>query len=223
MEYAISLHGALLADAGGVDQRAQSPLRRFRDYPGQSTGYPGYDSVIGPENATIGTILQQNGYATSWFGENHNTPSYQYSATGPFDHWPNGMGFDYFYDFMGGETDQWTPYLFQNTTQVSPWVGKPGYNLTTDLADEAIGHIQRLDAAAPDKPFFVYYVPGGTHSPPSRRRSGSTSSRASLIRVAMSCASNLCAEVFAAFAAYTDHEIGRVIQAIDDIRSSTTR
>src|SRR5262245_9529636 len=100
----------------------------------QSTGYPGYDSVIGVDNATIGTILQQNGYATSWFGKNHNTPSYQYSAAGPFDQWPIGMGFDYFYGFMGGETDQWTPFLFQNTTQISPWIGKPGYNLTTDLA-----------------------------------------------------------------------------------------
>src|SRR5215471_2159840 len=91
----------------------------------QSTGYPGYDSVIGPENATVGTILQQNGYATSWFGKNHNTPSYQYSSAGPFDQWPSGMGFEYFYGFLGGETDQWTPYLFQNTTQISPWIGKP--------------------------------------------------------------------------------------------------
>jgi arylsulfatase A-like enzyme len=78
---------------------------------------------------------------------------------------PIGMGFEYFYGFMGGETDQWTPYLFQNTTQITPWVGKPGYNLTTDLADEAIKHMKALGAAAPDKPFFVYYVPGGTHSP----------------------------------------------------------
>ena len=78
-----------------------------------STGYPGYDSVIGPESATIGTILRDNGYATSWFGKNHNTPTYLYSAAGPFDQWPVGMGFQYFYGFMGGETDQWTPYLFR--------------------------------------------------------------------------------------------------------------
>ena len=75
------------------------------------------------------------------------------------------MGFDYFYGFMGGETDQWTPYLFQNNTQIFPWVGKPGYNLTTDMADEAINYMKELNAAAPDKPFFVYYVPGGSHSP----------------------------------------------------------
>jgi hypothetical protein len=71
-----------------------------------STGYPGYDSIIGRENATVGTILRDNGYATSWFGKNHNTPGFQYSVAGPFDQWPSGMGFDYFYGFMGGETDQ---------------------------------------------------------------------------------------------------------------------
>ncbi len=75
------------------------------------------------------------------------------------------MGFQYFYGFMGGETDQWTPYLFKNTTPVYPWIGKPGYNLMTDMADEAISHIQRLNAVSPDQPFFVYYVPGATHSP----------------------------------------------------------
>jgi arylsulfatase A-like enzyme len=75
------------------------------------------------------------------------------------------MGFDYFYGFLGGETDQWTPYLYRNTTPVYPWVGKPGYNLTTDLADDAIHHMRELNASAPDTPFFVYYVPGGSHSP----------------------------------------------------------
>ena len=87
------------------------------------------------------------------------------ASAGPFDQWPSGMGFDYFYGFMGGETDQWTPYLFQDHTQIFPWIGKPGYNLTTDMADEAINYMKQLNAAAPDKPFFVYYVPGGSHSP----------------------------------------------------------
>jgi arylsulfatase A-like enzyme len=130
-----------------------------------STGFPGYDSIIQSNSATVGEVLKENGYATSWFGKNHNTPTYQYSAAGPFDQWPSGMGFEYFYGFMGGETDQWTPYLFRNTNQVFPWIGKHGYNLTTDLADDAIQHIQELNVSAPDKPFFVYYVPGGTHSP----------------------------------------------------------
>ncbi|HEY4929964.1 MAG TPA: arylsulfatase [Terriglobales bacterium] len=131
-----------------------------------ATGYPGYDSVIGPESATIGEILKENGYATSWFGKDHNTPGFTYSTTaGPFDQWPIGMGFQYFYGFLGGETDQWTPYLFRNTEMVTPWVGHPGYNLITDMADDAIRYLRDLNAAAPDKPFFLYYVPGGSHSP----------------------------------------------------------
>jgi arylsulfatase A-like enzyme len=222
----------------------------------QSTGYPGYDSVIGPESATIGTILKQNGYATSWFGKNHNTPSYQYSAAGPYDQWPIGMGFDYFYGFMGGETDQWTPYLIQNTTQIFPWTGKPAYNLTTDLADEAIAHMKKLNASAPDKPFFVYYVPGGTHSPHQPTKEwidkfkgkfdmGWNALREQIFanqkRLGVVPANTQLtpwpddlkkwdtltadekrlfarqAEVFAAYAAYTDHEIGRVIQAVEDM------
>jgi arylsulfatase A-like enzyme len=131
-----------------------------------ATGYPGYDSVIGPESATIGEILKESGYATSWFGKDHNTPGFTYSTTaGPFDQWPIGMGFQYFYGFLGGETDQWTPYLFRNTEMVTPWVGHPGYNLITDMADDAIRYLRDLNAAAPDKPFFLYYVPGGSHSP----------------------------------------------------------
>ena len=131
----------------------------------QATGFPGYDSILGLDNASIGSVLKQNGYATSWFGKNHNTPAFQYSLAGPYDQWPSGMGFDYFYGFMGGDTNQWQPYLFQDHTQIFPWVDKPGYNLTTDIADEAIQHIEQLNAAAPDKPFFVYYAPGATHAP----------------------------------------------------------
>jgi len=221
-----------------------------------STGFPGYDSVIGPESATVGTILRDNGYATSWFGKNHNTPTYLYSTAGPFDQWPVGMGFQYFYGFMGGETDQWTPYLYQNTTPIFPWVGKPGYNLTTDLADEAIKYMSSLNAAAPDKPFFLYYVPGGTHSPHQptkewiakfkgkfdmgwekmREQIFANQKRLGVIPAgtqltpwpndlpkwdSLSLVQKKLyareAEVFAAYAAYTDHEIGRVIQAVEDM------
>src|ERR1700710_3343208 len=106
-----------------------------------STGFPGYDSVIGVDNATIGTILRDNGYSTAWFGKDHNIPTFTYSVAGPFDQWPVGLGFQYFYGFLGGETDQWTPYLYRNTPPVEPYVGKPGYNLTTDLADDAIKYM----------------------------------------------------------------------------------
>jgi arylsulfatase A-like enzyme len=222
----------------------------------QATGYPGYDSIIGPENATIGSILQQNGYATSWFGKNHNTPSYRINVAGPFDQWPIGMGFDYFYGFMGGESDQWTPYLFRNTTQIFPWVGKPGYNLVTDMADEAIKYMRDLNAAAPDKPFFVYYVPGATHAPhqpkpewiakfkgkfdmgwnvlreqifANQKRLGVIPANTQLTPwpddlpkwETLDAESKKLfarqAEVFAGYAAYVDDEIGRVIQAVEDM------
>jgi arylsulfatase A-like enzyme len=228
-----------------------------------STGYPGYDSIIGPENATIGRILRDNGYATSWFGKDHNIPTYQYSAAGPFEQWPVGLGFEYFYGFLGGETDQWTPYLYRNTSPVEPWVGKPGYNLTTDLADDAIHHMRELNASAPDKPFFLYYVPGGSHSPhqptqewidkfhgkfdlgweklreqifANQKRLGVIPPETqltpwpdgqdayggaklprwdslSLIQKTLYARE---AEVFAAYTAYTDHEIGRLIQEVQD-------
>jgi arylsulfatase len=221
-----------------------------------STGFPGYDSVIGPENATIGNILKDNGYATSWFGKNHNTPTYQYSAAGPYDQWPSGMGFEYFYGFMGGETDQWAPYLFRDHSQIFPFVGKKDYNLTTDLADEAIKHMRDLNAAAPDKPFFVYYVPGGTHSPhqpkkewiekfkgrfdigyeklrdvifANQKRLGVIPENTQLtpwpdsipkwdsLSVLEKKLYTRQAEVFAGYAAYTDYEIGRVIQEVEDM------
>ena len=221
-----------------------------------STGFPGYDSAITPDKATIGTILRDNGYATSWFGKNHNTPTYQYSVAGPFDQWPSGMGFEYFYGFMGGETDQWTPYLFRDHTQIFPFVGKKDYNLITDMADEAIKYMGDLNAAAPDKPFFLYYVPGGTHSPhqpklewrekfkgkfdqgweKTREQIFANQKRLGVIPATTELTpwpdslpkwdslgpiqKKLYAreaENFAGYAAYTDHEIGRVIQAVEDL------
>jgi arylsulfatase len=157
---------------------------------------------------------------------------------------------------MGGETDQWTPYLFRDHTQISPWIGKPGYNLTTDMADEAITHMRNLNAAAPDQPFFVYYVPGGSHSPhqptpewidkfkgkfdmgwnlmreqifANQKRLGVIPADAKLTPWPDELAKwetlsadekklfTRQAEVFAAYTAYTDHEIGRVIQAVEDM------
>jgi arylsulfatase A-like enzyme len=221
-----------------------------------STGFPGYDSIIGQDNATIGRILKDNGYATSWFGKDHNTPDFQYSIAGPFDQWPSGMGFDYFYGFMGGETDQWTPYLFENNRQVTPWVGKPGYNLITDMADKAIDYMKGLKAAAPDSPWFVYYVPGGSHSPhqpkqewidkfhgkfdmgwnamrdqifANQKRLGVVPENAKLTPWPDSLPTwdSLSpeqkklfarqAEVYAGYTAYTDNEIGRVIQQVEDM------
>jgi arylsulfatase len=90
-----------------------------------ATGFPGYDSYIGKDNATIGQILLDNGYRTSWFGKDHNTPTWTASQAGPFDQWPTGMGFEYFYGFVGGDSSQWQPNLFRNTTAIYPYVGNP--------------------------------------------------------------------------------------------------
>ena len=109
--------------------------------------------------------MRQNGYATSWFGKNHNVAGWMATQAGPFDQWPIGLGFEYFYGFVGGDTSQWTPNLFRNTTPIEPYLGNPGWNLITAMADDAIGYINQLNAIAPDKPFFVYYVPGATHAP----------------------------------------------------------
>ena len=132
----------------------------------QATGYPGYDSIITRDKATIGRILKDNGYHTAWFGKNHNTPEYQASQAGPFDQWPTGMGFEYFYGFMGGDTNQWEPgNLVRNTTPIYPYVGKPGWNLMTAMADEAIDYMNRINALSPDQPFLIKFAPGATHAP----------------------------------------------------------
>ena len=130
-----------------------------------ATGFPGYDSIIPIEKGTIGTILKDNGYATSWFGKDHNTPFFANSQAGPFNQWPNGMGFDYFYGFVGGDASQWQPNLFRNTTAIYPFQDNPGWNLETAMADEAIQYVKQLKEIAPGKPWLVYYVPGATHAP----------------------------------------------------------
>ena len=132
----------------------------------QATGFPGYNSIIGKDSATIGRILLENGYRTSWFGKDHNTPTYQASQAGPFDQWPTGMGFEYFYGFIGGDTSQWQPgNLFRNTNPIYPYVGNPKWNLITGMADDAIHWLNELNDLDPSMPFFCYYVPGGTHAP----------------------------------------------------------
>jgi arylsulfatase A-like enzyme len=131
----------------------------------QATGYPGYDSFMTRDKATIGKILKDNGYWTSWFGKDHNTPDFQASQAGPFDQWPTGMGFDYFYGFVGGDANQWQPNLFRNTTAIYPYYNKPGWNLVTAMADDAIEYMRRITAINPDQPFFIYYVPGAVHAP----------------------------------------------------------
>lgn len=225
----------------------------------QSTGFPGYNSIIGEDKATIGRILLDNGYATSWFGKDHNTPAFAASQAGPFDQWPTGMGFEYFYGFIGGDANQWQPNLFRNTTQIYPFEGKPGWNLVTGMADDAIDYLSRLNQTIPDKPFFVKYAPGATHAPhhptkewldkiqelhlfdegynklrdqifANQKKLGVIPQDTQMEPWPTNVLQNWDdlpteekklfikqAEVFAAYAAYNDHEIGRVVQAIEDM------
>jgi arylsulfatase len=223
----------------------------------QATGFPGYNSIIARDKATIGRILKDNGYATAWFGKDHNTPTYCASQVGPFDQWPIGLGFDYFYGFVGGDANQWQPNLFRNTTQIYPFENNPGWNLITAMADDAVEWLQRIDQIQPDKPFFCYYVPGATHAPhhptqewvekirglhlfdegwnqlrerifANQKRLGVIPQDArlepwpeKLLKNWDDCTADekklfiRQAEIFAAYAAYNDHEIGRVIDAIE--------
>ena len=226
----------------------------------QATGYPGYDSFITKDKATIGKILKDNGYRTSWFGKNHNTPAFQASSIGPFDQWPTGMGFEYFYGFMGGDTNQWQPAnLARNTTYIYPFKDNPSYNLTTAMADEAIEYMNQVNTLTPEQPFLVYYVPGGTHAPhhptpewiekisamhlfdkgwnalrdeifANQKKLGVIPSNAKLTPWpddllkrwdALSADEKKMflrqVDVFAAYVMYTDNEIGRVIQAVEDM------
>jgi arylsulfatase A-like enzyme len=222
-----------------------------------ATGFPGYNSIIPEDKSTIGTILKANGYATSWFGKNHNTPAFVTSQVGPFDQWPVGMGFEYFYGFNSGETNQWQPDLYRNTTRIYPYVGNPQYNLITDMADDAIAHVQQINALDPNKKFFLYYAPGATHAPhhptqewidkfkgkfgmgwnalrdeifANQKKLGVIPQDAQLTPWPHDLLKNwdeLSAdekklferqmEVYAAYLAYVDDEIGRVVKAIEDM------
>jgi arylsulfatase A-like enzyme len=225
----------------------------------QSSGFPGYNSIIGKDNATIGRILLDNGYRTSWFGKDHNTPDFQASQAGPFDQWPTGMGFEYFYGFVGGDTSQWQPNLFRNTTAIYPYVGNPKWNLTTAMADDAIHWMKQLNDVDPAMPFFLHYVPGGTHAPhhptpewikrisdmhlfdkgwnalrdeifANQKKLGVVPQDAQLTPWPDKLLKEWDtltpeekklyirqAEVYAAYLAYTDHEIGRVIQTVEEM------
>ena len=222
----------------------------------QSTGFPGYNSIINEDKATIGRILLDNGYATAWFGKDHNTPAFAASQVGPFDQWPTGLGFEYFYGFVGGDANQWQPNLFRNTTQIYPFQGKPGWNLITGMADDCIAYMHRINQIQPDKPFFIKYAPGATHAPhhPTKEwvdkiskmhlfDDGWNELRKTIFenqkRLGVIPADTVLepwptdviknwddctaeekklyikqVEIFAAYAAYNDHEIGRVIKTV---------
>jgi arylsulfatase A-like enzyme len=128
-------------------------------------GYPGYNSVVPKSCGSVDEVLRENGYNTSWFGKMHNVPDWMSSKAGPFELWPSGLGFEYFYGLIGGDSDEWHPALYENTTPIEPYLGKPDYILDHDLADKAITWMRTQHALAPHKPWFLYYVTGTAHAP----------------------------------------------------------
>jgi arylsulfatase len=131
-----------------------------------SSGFPGYNSVWQKDTVSLPEVLRQNGYSTAAFGKWHNTPGWEITPAGPYDHWPTSLGFEYFYGFLGGYASQWEPNLYRNTTPVEPKATpEQGYHLIADLADDATRWLHRHEAVYPDKPFFLWLAPGGGHWP----------------------------------------------------------
>ena len=130
-----------------------------------ATGFPGYDGQWPKEAACIAEILKGNQYATAAFGKWHNTPDHELGAGGPYERWPTGKGFDYFYGFQGGESNQWFTPLFENTAPIEMPHDNPNWHFSEAIAEKAIGWIGQQKAAAPDKPFFIYFAPGAAHAP----------------------------------------------------------
>ena len=131
-----------------------------------AAGFPGYNATIPHENGFLSEILVRNGYATFAVGKWHLTPASEMTMGSPRDKWPLGRGFERFYGFMGGETDQYHPELvYDNHFVEPPRTPEEGYHLTEDLADQAILFMKDLRATAPDKPFFLWFTPGACHAP----------------------------------------------------------
>lgn len=217
-----------------------------------ATAFPGNTGEIPNRIAGLPTILQLNGYSTAAFGKWHETPVWETSVSGPFQHWPLQQGFDHFYGFLGGETNQWSPALFDGQTRVDI-PESPDYHFLTDMTDRAIDWIEAQHSMTPEKPFFLYYAPGATHAPhhvPKEwiaKYEGKFDAGWDVIREQTLARQKQLgvvpadtklppkpdaikdwdqlstvekrvisrqAEVFAGFAAMTDHEIGRLLDAI---------
>jgi arylsulfatase A-like enzyme len=220
-----------------------------------ATSFPGATGMLPNDVAGIGTILNHNGYSTAAFGKWHETAVWEISPSGPMSRWPNGQGFDEFYGFMGGETNQWSPGLFHNQNQVEP-SNDPDYHFMNDMATKTIEWMRFQQALTPDKPFFVYFAPGAVHAPHHvpqsyidkykgkfdagwdviREQIYENQKKLGVIPANTKLAPKPTdikdwkdlsdkerklfarqAEVFAGFLDMTDHETGRVIQAIEDM------
>ena len=129
-----------------------------------ATDWNGYTGEIPKSSATMAEVLKQYGYSTAAFGKWHNTPTLDTTAAGPFDTWPTGYGFEHFYGFLAGETSQYEPRLYRDTTPIEP-PRDPNYHLSEDLANQAVNWLQDQQTYSPDKPFFIYWTPGAVHGP----------------------------------------------------------
>jgi arylsulfatase A-like enzyme len=222
-----------------------------------ATSAPGNCSIRPKSKAPIAETLRLNGYSTAQFGKCHEVPGWEVSPVGPFDQWPTGSGFEYFYGFVGGEANQYYPGLYEGTTPIEPpKTPEQGYTLTEDLADRAITWVRQQKALAPDKPFFMYFAPGATHAPHQVPRQWSDKYKGKFDQGWDVLRDNILArqkelgvvpqdavltkrhdeipawddmaaelkpvltrqmEIYAGFLEQTDHEVGRVIHAIDDL------
>ncbi|HET9702160.1 MAG TPA: arylsulfatase, partial [Burkholderiales bacterium] len=220
-----------------------------------ATSFPGATGQIPNSTAPLAEMLRLNGYSTAAFGKWHETASWEASVSGPFDRWPTRQGFDKFYGFIGGETNQWAPFLYDGDAQVE-LPNDPNYHFMTDMTDKAVAWIKYQKALTPDKPSFIYFAPGATHAPHhvprewiakwqgkfdqgwDKLREETLARQISLGIVppgtklapkppAIKDWDKLSAdekrlfarqaEVFAAFADFTDHEIGRMLKAFEDV------
>ena len=220
-----------------------------------STAWPGNTGAVPNSVAPLAEMLRLNGYSTSAFGKWHETAAWETSVSGPFDRWPTHQGFDKFYGFIGGETDQWYPLIYDGVTRVTP-PKTEGYHFTTDMTNQAINWVKAQQSMTPDRPFFVYYATGAVHAPHHvpkkwadkykgqfdegwdkvREKSFARQKAMGVIPAdtklppkargikdwdALTANEKKLftrqAEVFAGFVEQTDHEIGRLVTAIEDI------
>jgi arylsulfatase A-like enzyme len=220
-----------------------------------ATAFPGNTGVRPQTITPMAEVLRQNGYSTAAFGKYHEAPTWEISVSGPYDRWPTHSGFDHFYGFMGGETNQWAPKIYDGVTEIET-PKTPNYHFTTDMTDRAINWIQAQHTLTPDKPFFTYFATGATHAPHhapkewiekykgkfdmgwDKLREQTLAKQIALGIVpkdtklapkpeAIKDWESLSAqekelyahqfEVFAGFAEYTDHEVGRLLDSLKDM------
>jgi arylsulfatase A-like enzyme len=221
-----------------------------------ATAFPGNTGVRPQSITPAANVLRMNGYSTGAFGKYHETAPWEVSVSGPLDRWPTGSGFDKFYGFIGGETNQWHPLVFDGTAAIDVPDEEPGYHFTTDMTNQAIGWMSQQQSLTPDKPFYMYYATGATHAPHhapkeyiekykgkfsqgwDKLREETLERQKKLGIVPQNTAlapkpadikdwDKLTAdekrlferqmEVFAGFAEHTDHEVGRLVAALEEL------